>query len=130
MAAESFLHGIEVLEVDDGLRPIPIVETAIIGLIGTAPDADETAFPLNEPIAIIGNPRQAADLDTVGDGAGTLKDAIDGIFDQAGATVVVVRVEEGLDTDETMGNIMGDATQGTGVWAFLDAQAKVQLRRE
>jgi phage tail sheath protein FI len=42
--------------------------------------------------------------------------------------VVIVRVEEGLDLDETMGNIMGDATQGTGVWAFLEAQAKVHLR--
>jgi phage tail sheath protein FI len=128
MAAEQFLHGIEVLEVDDGLRPIPIVETAIIGLIGTAPDADPDAFPLDEPVAIIGNPRQAAALDMIGDGLGTLKDAIDAIFDQAGATVVVVRVEEGLDLDETMGNIMGDSTLGTGVWAFLEAQSKVHLR--
>ena len=128
MAAEDFLHGVEVLEVDDGLRPIPIVETAIIGMIGTAPDADATKFPLNEPIAIVGNPRQAAALDTVGDSEGTLKDGIDGIFDQSGATVVVVRVEEGLDTDATLANIMGDSTQGTGVWAFLEAQTKVHLR--
>jgi len=113
MAAEQFLHGIEVLEVDDGIRPIPIIETAIIGLIGTAPDADPDAFPINEPVAIIGNPRQAALLDTVGENQGTLKDAIDAIFDQAGATVVIVRVEEGLDLDDTMGNIMGDATLGT-----------------
>ena len=128
MAAEQFLHGIEVQEVDDGLRPIPVVETAIIGLIGTAPDADPAKFPLNEPVAIIGNPRQAVDLDTTGNGEGTLKDAIDAIFDQSGATVVVVRVDEGLDIDETMGNMMGDVTQGTGVWAFLEAQAKVHLR--
>lgn len=128
MAAEDFLHGAEVLEVDDGLRPIAIVETAIIGLIGTAPDADADAFPLNEPVAIIGNPRQAAKLDLTGDGEGTLKDAIDGIFDQSGATVVVVRVAEGEDLDASIANVVGDSTAGTGVWAFIDAQSKINLK--
>lgn len=127
MASESFLHGVKVLEVDDGLRPIAVVRTGVIGLIGTAPDADASVFPLNEPVEIIGNPRKAAYLDTTGNGEGTLKDAIDGIFDQTGATVVVVRVEEGEDTDETMGNIMGDVTQGTGVWAFTESSSKVHL---
>ena len=127
-AAEDFLHGTEVLEVDDGLRPIPIISTAIIGLIGTAPDADASKFPLNEPVAIVGNPREAAYLDPDDEGNGTLKDAIDAIFDQGGATVVVVRVEEGSGVDETMSNIMGDLTQGSGVWAFLEAQSKVHLK--
>lgn len=123
----AFLHGIEVQEIDDGLRPIPIIDTAIIGLIGTAPDADASVFPLNEPVEIVGNPRKAAFLDPNGLGNGTLKDAIDGIFDQTGATVVVVRVTEGVDVDATMANIMGDVTLGTGVWAFMDAQSKVHL---
>ena len=128
MASEQYLHGIESQEVDDGIRPIPVVETAIVGLIGTAPDADAAKFPLNEPVEIVGNPRKAADLDTTGNGLGTLKDAVDGIFDQAGATVVIVRVAEGVDFDETISNILGDLTAGTGVWAFLDAKAKVHLQ--
>lgn len=34
----AFLHGIETVEIDDGIRPIETVKSSIIGLIGTAPD--------------------------------------------------------------------------------------------
>ena len=37
---EYFLHGVEVIEVDDGIRPIRSVRSSVIGLIGTAPDAE------------------------------------------------------------------------------------------
>lgn len=117
--AETFLHGIETVEVDDGIRPVRTVRTSIIGLIGTAPDADATLFPLNTPRLIIGNPRQAKLLGS----AGTLKDALDRIFEQAGAVVVVVRVAEGVDDAETRANIVGSPTDGTGVWAFLKARS-------
>src|SRR6266446_4715663 len=33
----SFLHGVEVIETTNGPRPISIVKSAVIGLIGTAP---------------------------------------------------------------------------------------------
>jgi phage tail sheath protein FI len=121
--AEQFLHGIEVIEIDDGIRPIATVKSAIIGLIGTAPDADDVFFPLNEPVAILGNPRFAQRLGA----AGTLRDAIDRIFEQAGATVVVVRVEEGATLAETRANIVGTPSEGTGVWAFLRSRAKTSL---
>ena len=74
-------------------------------MIGTAPGADENAFPLNTPVLIAGNRTEAALLGETG----TLPAAIDGIFDQAGAVVVVIRVEEGSDEDATIGNIMGGA---------------------
>jgi phage tail sheath protein FI len=121
--AEQFLHGIETIEVDDGIRPVRTLKSAVIGLIGTAPDADVSKYPYNEPILIVGNPRQAADLGE----AGTLKDALDRIFEQGGATVIVVRVEEGSTDAETRGNIVGSPTSGTGVWAFLQARSKVGL---
>lgn len=35
----AFLHGIETVEIDDGIRPIETVKSSIIGLIGTAPDS-------------------------------------------------------------------------------------------
>lgn len=38
---ETFLHGVEVLEVDDGPRPIQTVRSSVIGLIGTAPDSED-----------------------------------------------------------------------------------------
>ena len=41
----SFLHGVEVLELDTGIRPIRTVRSAVIGIIGTAPQADAAVYP-------------------------------------------------------------------------------------
>lgn len=125
--AETFLHGVEVLEIDAGPRPIATVRSSVIGIIGTAPDADAAAFPLNTPVLIAGSRREAAKLDTVGDGEGTLPGALDSIFDQAGAVVVVVRVEAGANEAATLANIVGGVNAGTGdyegVHAFLGAES-------
>ena len=102
----SFLHGVEVLELDTGIRPIRTVRSGVIGLIGTAPQADATVFPLNPPVLVAGNRVLAQKLGSTG----TLRPAIDGIFDQIGATVVVVRVDEGADEDATISNVVGTAT--------------------
>lgn len=235
--ADKFLHGVEVLEIDAGTRPIQTASSSVIGLIGTAPDAapavkasvvvgtvgantalaflavaagiagnqisvafvdpadvdqvltvsvtgnaisvalatdalgditttaadliaaiagdvDASAlvtvsndgastgagvlsamaatslaggvdepFPLNTPVLVAGNRREAAKL---GD-AGTLSDALDSIFDQIGAAVVVVRVAEGVDDAATMANVIGGVDAGTGnyegVQAFLGAES-------
>lgn len=128
--AESFLHGVEVVEIDNGPRPIRTVKSSVIGLIGTAPKADPNAFPLDTPVLVTGSRREAAKLGSVG----TLPWAIDGIFDQAGAMVVVVRVAEGADEEETLANILGGVDEQTGnylgVHAFLAARsiAKVSPR--
>jgi uncharacterized protein len=37
---EQFIHGVEVVEIDDGARPISTVRSSVIGLVGTAPDAE------------------------------------------------------------------------------------------
>jgi len=95
MAGTDFLHGVEVIEIDDGPRPIRTVRSAVIGLIGTAPDANTAEFPLNQPVLIAGSRLKAAKLDTTGERKGTLPNAVDQIFDQIGAVVVVIRVEEG-----------------------------------
>jgi hypothetical protein len=124
---EQFLHGIEVVEVDDGIRPIQTVKSSVIGLIGTAPDADAATFPLNTPVLLAGQQRLAAKLDPTNIGDGTLKDACDAIFDQTGAMVVVVRVEEGADDAETLSNVIGDGALFTGVHAFLSAQSAVKV---
>lgn len=238
--SEAFLHGVEVIEVDDGIRPIQTVRSGIIGVCGTAPDsapevkaslalgvvssnnaltftsklygalgndisvhlkdpgangaslsisvtgraivaslatdssgaitttaaqlktaieanlaaaalvtiantgastgagviaaswrpvslaggADEP-FPLNTPVLVAGNQREAAKLGK----SGTLPDAMTGIFKQTGAVVIVVRVAEGADEDATLQNVVGgvDVTDGsyTGCWAFLGAESKV-----
>ena len=127
--AETFLHGVEVLEIDAGSRPIQTVRSSVIGLIGTAPSADDAAFPLNTPVMIAGNRREAAKLDTLGTGLGTLPGAIDSIFDQAGAVIVVVRVAQGATDAETLANIIGgvNATTGDyeGVQCFIGSESKL-----
>lgn len=125
---DTFLHGVQVLEIDAGPRPIRTLRSGVIGIVGTAPDANEDIFPLNRPV-LVATRGEAAKLDTSEDGdqAGTLPKALDSIFDQAGALVVVVRVEEGEDEDETLANILGGVDAGTGqylgVHALLGAES-------
>jgi len=83
--AEQFLHGIEVVEIDDGIRSISTAASSVIGLVGTAPKG-----PINTPTLIAGSLKEA--VTQFGAGLGTIPDALDAIFDQIGATVVVVNV--------------------------------------
>lgn len=119
----NFLHGVEVVELTEGIRPLQTVRSAVIGLIGTAPNADATTYPLNEPVLISGSRAKAALLGT----GGTLKTAVEGIFDQIGATIVVVRVAEGADEAATITNLEGDSTEKTGVWAFLKSESTLGI---
>jgi len=86
------------------------------------------AFPLNTPVAVIGDPRQAARMGTKGTGPAAIAD----IFAQAGAVVVVVRVAEGVTDAETLANMIGgvDPVTGayTGAYAFLSAESTIGLR--
>jgi phage tail sheath protein FI len=231
---EQFLHGVEIVEIDDGARPITTVRSSVIGLVGTAPnsqsaaaavlvtgdiadttaltwtaktagaagnavgvhfkrpsvddtdlavsvreriitvqlagDADgvsttnageiaaavaavpaaaalvtvtpaydiedppgllvgtskpaylsggaDNAFPLNTPV-LCTRRTEAAALGA----AGTLPAALDAIWDQAGAWVVVVRVEQAVSPEGTLTNIIGNGANRTGVHALLDAES-------
>lgn len=234
---ETFLHGVEVVEINDGPRPIRTVRSSVIGVVGTAPDSQQEvkatlltglvgsnnaltitskldgelgnsisltlrdpkansqalsisvsgrditvnlatsvagaitttatalktaieanatanaliglantgastgagvltalrraqlsgglddAFPLNTPVLVAGDQALAAKLGT----AGTLPDAMDGIFDQTGAVVVVVRVAQGVDDAATITNVIGGVDSGTGaytgIYAFLGSES-------
>ena len=50
--AANYHHGIRVLEINEGQRPLRIVSTSVIGLIATASDADAAAFPLNTAVLV------------------------------------------------------------------------------
>lgn len=119
--SEQFHHGVEVVTIDDGVRPITTVRSSVIGIVGTAPDADATAFPLDTPVLVANSRTLAAKLDTTGLGLGTLPAAMDSIFDQAGAVVVVVRVEKGATDAETLANILGGVDAGTGQYLGIQA---------
>jgi phage tail sheath protein FI len=121
--ATEYRHGIETLEVDDDITSIETGESNVIGVIGTAPDADEDTFPLNTPVLIAGNPREALKLGA----SGTLPDAVDGIFDHFGADVIVVRVTELTDINQMMSQIVGNIAALTGVHAFKKALTLLKL---
>jgi phage tail sheath protein FI len=116
----TFLHGVEVLQIDTGARPITTVRSSVIGLIGTAPEADADKFPLDTPVLI------ASRSDWAGIGTtGTLPTALDLIYDQAGAVVVLVRVAAGQTEAETLTNIIGGTDNSgnyLGVQCFLAAE--------
>ncbi|AEE26296.1 phage tail sheath C-terminal domain-containing protein [Francisella hispaniensis] len=125
----SFFHGVEVVDVTSGSRPITTVRSSVIGLIGTADSADASVFPLDTPVLIAGQDlEKIAALGT----DGTLPSAMAGILASGvGAMVVVIRVAEDADPATQLTNIIGgvDVNTGirTGISALLDAQAVVKL---
>lgn len=124
MAALSFHHGTRLSESNETPVLVRIAQTAVVALLGTAPDADAAKFPLNVPVLLKGTPTDAVGL---GD-AGTLKDAVDDVFDQVGAYTVIIRVEEGVDLAATMSNLVGDATARTGVHALLKSEPMLGIK--
>jgi phage tail sheath protein FI len=120
----TFLHGVEVLQIDTGARPIQTVRSSVIGIVGTAPDADELKFPINTPVLIT----RRSEMAGLGE-AGTLQPALDLIYDQAGAVVVMIRVEEEGTEAATIDNVRGGIDNGTGAYegvhAFLAAENAV-----
>lgn len=230
---EQFLHGVEIVEIDEGARAIATVRSSVIGLVGTAPDAesDATASLMTgivaadnalawtavapgaagnsigillrhpransqslsvsvqgtlvvvslatgltgsvistalEVITAIGNSSAASalvsvDNATTSDGSGvitptptavylsggadaalplntpvlvtkrteaarfgktgTISAALDAVWDQGGAWVVVVRVDEGADASAAISNVIGDGLDGTGVHALAHAES-------
>lgn len=124
----TFLHGIGLTEVVTTTGVIATTGTATIGLVATAPDADAAVFPLNTPVRIT----PAALLSTIAKAGttGTLRDALRGIADIVRTTVIVVRVEEGEDADETDLNVIGTDTGGvkTGMQALRNAHALYGVR--
>lgn len=123
----DFHHGVRVLEISEGTRPIRTIATAIIGLVATATDADADFFPLDIPVLCTNV--QAA-VGKAGS-SGTLAKTLDAIADQANAATIVVRVAPGADEAETNSNVIGSVTAGgqyKGLKALLAAEARVGVR--
>ena len=123
MSFASFHHGTRLAESNETPVLVQIGQTAVVGLVGTAPDADPGKFPLNKPILLNGRITEAAGLGN----AGTLMDAIKSVFCHIGAYVIFIRVEEGADAAATLANVLGDAALQTGVHALLRAKADTGL---
>ena len=125
--ATDFHHGVRVLEINGGTRPIRTVATAVIGLVAHAADADATLFPLDKPVLITNIATAIGKAGT----QGTLAKALKGISWQAKPVVVVVRVAPGIDDAATTSNLIGTATpdgQLTGMQALLTAQSQLGVK--
>lgn len=118
---QDYHHGVRVIEISDGTRPIRTIETAVIGVVVTGPDADATAFPLDRPVL---STDIMTTLGKAGD-TGTLPYVLDAIKDHGSPAVVIVRVDEGESEAETTSNIIGGVTNGrkTGIQALSAAKA-------
>lgn len=114
-------HGITANEYTRGVRSIDDISTNIIGMVCTAPDADAETFPLNKPVFHT----SAYDVLTKAGSKGTLAKSLDAVIDQADAQIVIVRVNEGDNDEETKANVIGVAQDGayTGLKALRRAKA-------
>lgn len=123
----DYHHGVRVIEINEGRRPIRTIATAIIGIVCTAADADAATFPLNTPVLITNVLTALGKAGTTG----TLAKTLDAIADQGAPIIVAVRVEEGADEAATTSNVIGTVTaegQYTGMQALLAAEAAVGVR--
>lgn len=120
----AYHHGVRVVEINEGVRPIRTISTAVLGLVCTADDADATLFPLNKPVLLTDV------LSAIGSAGteGTLAIALKAIAANASPITVVVRVAEGADEAETNSNVIGTVTAGgeyTGLKALLAAKSQL-----
>lgn len=127
MSLTDYHHGVRVLEINEGTRPIRTIATSIIGMVVTAPDADAATFPLDKPVLITNVLSALGKAGT----SGTLAPALQAISDQGRPITVVVRVAPGLDAAATTTKVIGGVTadgQYTGMKALLAAQAQLGVK--
>lgn len=128
----DYLHGVRVIEINEGTRPIRTISTAVVGMVCTAEDADPLAFPLDTPVLLTNVQTALGKAGTTG----TLRAALQAIADQTKPFTIVVRVAEGAgETDEaksaaTVSNLIGTTTaegKYTGMKALLAAKGKLGM---
>lgn len=120
--ATDYHHGVRVLEINEGTRPIRTVSTAVIGVVCTSDDADATTFPLDTPVLLTNVVTAAGKAGTTG----TLAATLNAIGQQTKPLTVVVRVAKGATDAETTSNVIGSVTADgkyKGMKALLAAQS-------
>src|SRR5579872_2401670 len=125
--ATDYHHGVRVIEINQGTRPIRTISTAVIGLLATADDADPDVFPLDMPVLLT---NVIAAQGKAGS-TGTLRRSLDAIGAQTKPFTIVVRVAEGAGEEETTSNVIGSVTargKYTGSKALLAAQSKLGIK--
>jgi phage tail sheath protein FI len=131
MADPNF--GIAIRRLDEDARPVIAADLSTIGIVGPCDSADDDTFPMNDPVFM--NSNVVSTLTLLGED-GLIADAIRGVNDQLGETqfaarIVYVRTAYGTDADptikmqQTIANVVGSSTAGTGIFAFLRSAHKL-----
>jgi hypothetical protein len=95
----AYNHGVRSQKSAAGVRAIKDVPTSLICILGTAEDADVNKYPLDTPVLISAASNDA--FAKLGE-SGTLQKAVDGVRDQIGANVVIIRIDhEGTEAELT-----------------------------
>lgn len=96
--AANYLHGVETVEINKGARPVRVVKSAVVLLVGTA-----STGPINEPVLVMSD-KDAAQFgsDTTGF---TIPNALDGILDHGGGLTVVVNVYDPVKHTGSVANV-------------------------
>lgn len=119
--ADSYHHGVRVVEVTSGSRPVQTISTAVVGFVATADDADAATFPLNRPVLVTDVVTAAGKAGNTG----TLAATLDAIGAHGSPVTVIVRVPKGTNAAETKSNVIGGSVSGmkTGLQALMAAPA-------
>lgn len=131
----NYHHGTDVRETTDLSAMIRDIDSAAIGVVCTADDADPETFPLNTPVLLT---RVANYLGKAGK-TGTLHTTLKAISDQCSPQTIVIRVADAANLtateDETPPTqeqlIIGGTDENglfTGLYALLSAEQRVGVR--
>lgn len=82
---QGFLHGVETIRINKGSRPISVVKSAVIGIVGIAPKGNA------QSLVLVNTEKDAAAFGSQITGF-TIPQALDAILTQGNATIVVVNV--------------------------------------
>lgn len=93
--ATNYLHGVETIEINTGVRPVTVVKSSVIALVGLAPSG-----PVNAPTLILSE-TDAAQFGQQLPGF-TIPQALSAIFAQGPATVIVVNTFNSTTNTESV----------------------------
>ncbi|MFM2482791.1 phage tail sheath C-terminal domain-containing protein [Celerinatantimonas sp. YJH-8] len=119
----QFLHGAEVIEVDDGSRAIQTVRSSVIGLVGTAPNSAGAAFASLQIGSAIINDGLVYTAQTAGAGGNAVSLTLNRPVDANAELAVSVSGQKITVSLATDGNAQGVSTANE-VKAAIEANAE------